>query len=152
LGGWKAAGRTAGNRESFPAVKPLILNGFLWTAENRHALHAQHHQPEQHGVRAWQTPRKIAPTDKEPAMAARDHDQNTTALPGLRANRNDPLHDLQLVRDLEAVNARCTREIGALPPGGLPVQPRRKPVLSKPEPAAQATPPAHPAAEKQDQS
>ena len=28
-------------------------------------------------------------------MAAQDHDQNTTASPGLRPNRNDPLHDLQ---------------------------------------------------------
>lgn len=46
--------------------------------------------------------------------------------PALRPNRNDRLHDQQLLRDLEAVNGRMAREHGLLPPGGLQVQSKRR--------------------------
>lgn len=35
-------------------------------------------------------------------------------------------HDLQLLRDLEIANARTVAELGPLPPGGLPVVPKRR--------------------------
>ena len=38
-------------------------------------------------------------------------------------------HDKLLQRDVAAINARITREFGALPSGGLEVQPKRKPQL-----------------------
>lgn len=43
----------------------------------------------------------------------------------------DVLHDMQLLRDLAIANARTQAELGPLPPGGLPVEPKRKP---KPKP------------------
>ena len=49
----------------------------------------------------------------------------------LRQN-NDPLHALQLLRDMAIVNERSVHELGPLPSGGLPVQPRRKPDLPRP--------------------
>lgn len=39
----------------------------------------------------------------------------------------DPLHDLQLLRDLAIINERIQRELGPLPASGLPVEPKRKP-------------------------
>lgn len=39
----------------------------------------------------------------------------------------DPLHDLQLLRDLAIINERTQRELGPLPASGLPVEPKRKP-------------------------
>lgn len=45
---------------------------------------------------------------------------------GLRF-RHDALHALQLLRDLAIVNERTVRELGPLPPGGVPVQAKRKP-------------------------
>lgn len=50
----------------------------------------------------------------------------------LRPNRSDPLHDQQLQRDVQAVNEQTMRALGPSPPGGLPVQPKRKPDLAKP--------------------
>ncbi len=44
-------------------------------------------------------------------------------------------HALQLLRDLAVINARTVRELGPLPPGGLPQVHKRKPDL--PRPAAQ---------------
>ncbi|MGE7137815.1 hypothetical protein ACQKIE_09325 [Luteibacter sp. NPDC031894] len=35
----------------------------------------------------------------------------------------DPHHDLQLLRDLEIINARTEAELGKLPHGGVPVTP-----------------------------
>lgn len=46
--------------------------------------------------------------------------------------RRDVLHDLQLMRDVNAINERTVRELGSLPPGGLPVQVKRKPVIARP--------------------
>lgn len=43
------------------------------------------------------------------------------------ARRVAQAHDAQLLRDLHIINARTVRELGPLPPGGLPVQPKRKP-------------------------
>jgi len=51
------------------------------------------------------------------------------------AARGDRQHDQQLLRDLEIVNARTWGELGPLPPGGLPIVLRRKPVLLRPEAA-----------------
>lgn len=39
----------------------------------------------------------------------------------------DPLHDLQLLRDLAIINERTQRELGPLPLGGFPAEPKRKP-------------------------
>ncbi|MCW4455295.1 hypothetical protein OK348_10875 [Flavobacterium sp. MXW15] len=46
--------------------------------------------------------------------------------------RRDVLHDLQLLRDVSIINARTVRELGPLPPEGLPVQEKRKPDLPRP--------------------
>ncbi len=43
------------------------------------------------------------------------------------AGSRDPHHDAQLLRDLQIINARTAAELGPLPPGGLPVEPKRKP-------------------------
>ncbi len=43
------------------------------------------------------------------------------------ARSRDPYHDAQLLRDLQIINARTAAELGPLPPGGLPAEPRRKP-------------------------
>ena len=48
-----------------------------------------------------------------------------------RPRHDDPLHDLQLRRDLEIINERTAHELGPLPVGGLPVQSKRKPELPK---------------------
>nr|WP_045739294.1 hypothetical protein [Xanthomonas sp. MUS 060] len=54
----------------------------------------------------------------------------------------DPLHDLQLLRDMAIINARVRAELGPLPRGGLPVEPKRKPALPPHLPdAASATHP-----------
>jgi hypothetical protein len=47
----------------------------------------------------------------------------------IRPNTGDRMHDLQLLRDAQMVNERTLRELGPLPPGGLPAQIKRKPVL-----------------------
>lgn len=39
----------------------------------------------------------------------------------------DPAHDQQLLRDVAIINERVQRELGPMPPGGLPVIPKRKP-------------------------
>jgi hypothetical protein len=43
------------------------------------------------------------------------------------AARSGLAHDRQLLRDLAIINERTQRELGPLPPGGLPVEPKRKP-------------------------
>lgn len=57
----------------------------------------------------------------------------------LRPNHGDRLHDQQLQRDVQAINEQIARALGPLPPGGLPVQPKRKPQLPRP-----AVPPVTP--------
>ncbi|WP_196297473.1 hypothetical protein [Xanthomonas albilineans] len=52
----------------------------------------------------------------------------------------DPLHDLQLLRDMAIINARVRAELGPLPPGGLPVEPKRKPAPWPYRPAAASAP------------
>jgi len=63
--------------------------------------------------------------------------------PDTNDRKGDPMRDLQLLRDPAIINARTAHELGALPPGGLPVQEKRKPDLPKPatmaHPAAPAT-------------
>lgn len=51
----------------------------------------------------------------------------------LRPNRSDPLHDQQLHRDVQATNEQTMRAQGPLPPGGLSVQPKRRPDLPRPK-------------------
>lgn len=58
----------------------------------------------------------------------------------LRPNHSDNLYDLQLLRDLQIISERTQRELGSLPVGGLPVQPKRKPQQPRP-----AVPPVTPA-------
>ncbi|KPL49269.1 hypothetical protein XAXN_08575 [Xanthomonas axonopodis] len=43
------------------------------------------------------------------------------------ARRVVEAHAAQLLRDLQIINERTVRELGPLPHGGLPVQPKRKP-------------------------
>ena len=59
---------------------------------------------------------------------------------GLRSGRSraDQAHDLQLHRELESINLCVARELGPLPLGGLPVQPKRKPDLPRPVPSRPA--------------
>jgi len=63
--------------------------------------------------------------------------------PRARAMR-DPLHDAQLLRDMGSINADVHARLGALPHGGLPVKPRRKPTLPLPPAPTVAVPAAHP--------
>ena len=49
--------------------------------------------------------------------------------PVYRLTVPDRHYDLQLLRDLEMANARTRRELGPLPPGGLPVAIKRRPEL-----------------------
>lgn len=69
----------------------------------------------------------------------------------LRPNRGDPLHNQQLQRDVQATNEQTARALGPLPPGGLPLQPKRKPDLPKSEPMAQSSSSSLPADTVQDQ-
>jgi hypothetical protein len=55
--------------------------------------------------------------------------------------KDDRSHAQQLLRDLAIINARTERELGPLPPGGLPIVPKRKPVL--PERKLVPTAPVH---------
>jgi hypothetical protein len=52
--------------------------------------------------------------------------------------KHDRHHDLQLLRDLQIANEKTLCEHGPLPPGGLPVRPKRKPNLPKPAAPIQA--------------
>lgn len=72
-------------------------------------------------------------------MAAQDHDQDTTGA-RLRPNRNDPLHDQQLLSDVQAVNEQTQRALGPMLQGGLPVQPIRKPQVPRPAVRSEALP------------
>lgn len=51
------------------------------------------------------------------------------------AGSRDPHHDAQLLRDLQIINARTVAELGPLPPGGLPVEAKRKPRPWRPMPS-----------------
>jgi|GEM_PF-334800 hypothetical protein len=57
---------------------------------------------------------------------------------------HDPLHDAQLLRDMDRINADVYARLGALPHGGLPIKPRRKPTLPLPPAPTVAVPAAHP--------
>jgi hypothetical protein len=52
--------------------------------------------------------------------------------------RRDIAHDMHLMRDLQVINERTVRQLGPLPPGGLPVQVKRKPALPRPARPPQA--------------
>jgi len=57
--------------------------------------------------------------------------------PVYRLTAPDRYYDLQLSRALETVNARTCRELGPLPPGGLPVVIKRRPELPSASPNAE---------------
>jgi hypothetical protein len=63
----------------------------------------------------------------------RDDSSGNPSLPWTCAVR-DPAHDAQLLRELAIINARTVASLGALPVGGLPAMPRRKPQLPMPLP------------------
>jgi uncharacterized protein YecT (DUF1311 family) len=64
------------------------------------------------------------------------HDGNN----GDRIERmRDRLHDLQLFRDLQAVNERTCRELGPPPTVGWPIEPKRKPNTPRTAPRVAAT-------------
>jgi hypothetical protein len=48
----------------------------------------------------------------------------------------DPLHDAQLLRDVAIINSRTVELLGPLPPGGVPVMPKRRPLPLLPQPTA----------------
>jgi hypothetical protein len=52
----------------------------------------------------------------------------TSLIPVHQPSTPDPLHGLQLLRDLKLINERTVNELGPLPKGGLPVQEKRKPM------------------------
>lgn len=45
----------------------------------------------------------------------------------------DPFHDAQLLRDVAIINTQTIEALGALPPGGLPILPKRRPLPRLPE-------------------
>ncbi|TDK22945.1 hypothetical protein E2F46_12400 [Luteimonas aestuarii] len=59
-----------------------------------------------------------------------DHNDNSN----WRRQAQDRLHDLQLLRDMRAINERTQRELGPLPLDGLPGEPRRKPNIQQDRP------------------
>jgi hypothetical protein len=48
--------------------------------------------------------------------------------------KDDRAHAQQLLRGVAIINARTERELGPLPPGGLPIVPKRKPILPERKP------------------
>ncbi len=58
------------------------------------------------------------------------HDSKPSRM--LRPNHNDRAHDLQLLHNVQIINEQTMHALGAMPPGGLPVQEKRKPNLPKP--------------------
>ncbi len=54
--------------------------------------------------------------------------------------KDDRAHAQTLLRDLALVNARTARDLGPLPAGGLPVEPKRKPILPKPALSTESLP------------
>ena len=60
----------------------------------------------------------------------------------------DPHHEAQLLRDVALINAEVHARLRGLPPGGLPVQPKRKPNLPPP-PSVIAASAAYPPEEDQ---
>nr|WP_045737937.1 hypothetical protein [Xanthomonas sp. MUS 060] len=70
-----------------------------------------------------------------------DHDDHSDNLYRPRKLKvRDRLHDLQLLRDMAIINARVRAELGPLPPGGLPVEPKRKPARPPHLPDAASAP------------
>lgn len=68
----------------------------------------------------------IAPMHRMETYVTVTDDKVVSIESGLRF-RHDALHALQLLRDLAIVNERTVRELAPLPPGGVPVQAKRKP-------------------------
>ena len=64
-------------------------------------------------------------------MSGRDeaHDRSENPCRPRKLRARDPLHDLQLLRDLQIINELTECELGPMPPGGLLVEPKRKPNL-----------------------
>jgi hypothetical protein len=56
----------------------------------------------------------------------------------------DPHHDEQLYRDMAIANTRTLTQMGALPLGGLPMKPKRKPSLPQITPPTSSTADDHP--------
>ena len=74
----------------------------------------------------------IGPTRVTVANGGIDEDEGvrpSSLQPVFRLTVPDRHYDLQLLRDLEIANARTRRELGPLPPGGLPVAIKRRPEL-----------------------
>ncbi len=55
----------------------------------------------------------------------------------LQPNQNDRAHELQLMRDMQSINDQTMRALESLPPGGVPVDVKRKPNFPKPVRAIQ---------------
>jgi uncharacterized protein YecT (DUF1311 family) len=50
----------------------------------------------------------------------------SSLIPVHKLSTPDPLYDMQLMRALKMANEQTVRELGPLPPGGLPVAPKRR--------------------------
>ncbi|WP_152640376.1 hypothetical protein [Xanthomonas sp. MUS 060] len=88
---------------------------------------------------------RLAQNQKERSRAMSqdtdDHDDHSdNPYRPRKLNVRDPLHDLQLLRDMAIINARVRAELGPLPPGGLPVEPKRKPTRQQHLPDAASAP------------
>jgi hypothetical protein len=60
-------------------------------------------------------------------MSGEDKDEAGSPYAPKPLKVRDPLHDKQLLQDLAIINERTQRELGPLPAGGLPAEPKRKP-------------------------
>lgn len=66
----------------------------------------------------------------------------SSLVPASSPSKPDPLHDLQLLRDLKTINEQTVRELGPLPPGGgLAVREKRKPLRTDQGTAGDASTP-----------
>jgi hypothetical protein len=73
-----------------------------------------------------------------PPIVPDDRNEEQGRRVAIRPNTGDRMHDLQLLRDAQTLNEHTLRELGPLPPGGLPIQSKRKPVLPRPARQPQA--------------
>lgn len=64
-------------------------------------------------------------------MNTEDDAEASSLQPVHKLSRPDPLHELQLLRDLAIINERTERELGPRPRQVAPVEPRRKPSFGR---------------------
>ena len=90
---------------------------------------------DEHGVRRPQLRPAIKEEHDPDVRRVLDEEsaRPSSLIPVHKPHILDPLHDLQLFKDLQIINERTVRELGPLPPGGLSVQTKRKPKSWNPD-------------------